>query len=89
MNTKQIIAASVAALALAISGAALAESETDILVSGDEPMNEGMAAEITEPAMDAAKQAKTAEMLKEEAGEIGGDMNPIDEGDAKQIKEPN
>ncbi len=65
MNTKQIIAASVAALALAISGAALAESETSVLVSGDEPMNEGMAAEITEPAPDAAAQAKTAEMLKE------------------------
>jgi hypothetical protein len=83
---KHIIASFVAAAALSVSGALLAEDETSVLVSGDEPMEVGDAAEAPTP--NAEEQAKTAEMLKEEAGEIGGDTNPIDEGDAAQMTEP-
>lgn len=89
MNVRTGLAVSVAILVLSASGLALAESETQRLISGDEPMNVGNAAEIKTPTPDAAKQAKTAEMLKEEAGEISGDLNPVDEGDAAEIKEPN
>lgn len=88
MKTKQIIATSVAAVALAISGVALSEQPATPMVSGDEPMNVGDSAQITAPTPNAAEQAKTAEMLKQQGGELSGDMNPIDEGDAAQIKSP-
>lgn len=88
MNARFGFAASVAVLLFAASGLAFASDESAPMISGDEPMNVGNAAQIEAPTPDAAKQAKTAEMLKEEAGEIGGDMNPVDEGDAAEIKEP-
>jgi len=34
------------------------------------------------------RRKKTEEMLQKEAGSISGDMNPVDEGDAAQIKAP-
>lgn len=88
MNVKYGFPVSVAALLLSASGLAFAADESSIMVSGDEPMNVGDAAQMEAPTPDAAEQAKTAEMLKEEAGAIGGDMNPVDEGDAAEIKEP-
>jgi len=88
MSEKHIIASFVAAVALSVSGALLAEDETSVMVSGDEPMEVGDAEEMKAPTPNAEEQAKTADMLKEEAGEIGGDTNPIDEGDAAQMTEP-
>jgi hypothetical protein len=40
------------------------------------------------PEPNAAAQEKTEKMLQEEAGMIGGDTNPIDEGDAAEMKAP-
>ena len=88
MTTKQILVSSGAAIALLLAGAAMAEQPATPWVSGDEPMNVEDAAQIKAPDPSAEAQAKTEKMLKEEAGEISGDMNPIDEADAKEIKEP-
>ncbi len=85
MTMKHLGFASGIALLLGVGGLAMAETP---MVSGDEPMNVGDAAQITAPDPSAAAQEKTEEMLKQEAGLISGDTNPVDEGDAAQMKSP-
>jgi len=64
MIIKQKAVAIVSACLFAASAAVLAsESETEILVSGDEPMNVANEAQITDPTPDAAEQAKTQEQM--------------------------
>jgi len=88
MNLKQTFVTSIAVFALSITGAAFAEQPATPMVSGDEPMEVGDTAEMQAPDPKAADQEKTEDMLKEEAGMIGGDTNPVDEGDAAEMKEP-
>jgi len=63
MTIKAIALAAIAALMLAGPVAFAAESETEILVSGDEPMNEGAEKEIKNPAPNAAEQAATQKQM--------------------------
>lgn len=76
MTVKHKAVAIIFACVFAASAAALAsESETEILVSGDDPMNVDDAAQITNPKHDAAEQAKTQEQMdevNEASGAIGG-----------------
>jgi len=88
MKLKHILLASTSAVLLAIGGAALAEQPKTPMVSGDEPMNVGGSAQIKAPDPSAPAQEKTEEMLKKEAGEISGDLNPAEEADAAQMKAP-
>jgi hypothetical protein len=86
MTMKQILVSAGAAIALSISGSAIAEQPATPLVSGDEPMNVESAEQIKAPDPSAEAQAKTEKMLKEEAGEISGDVTPATEADAAQMK---
>ena len=101
MYLRHILASSIIAVALTVSGVALAESKAEataktdavradssVMISGDEPMNVGDSAQIETPDPSAAAQGKTEAMLQKEAGVIGGNMNPVDEGDAAQLKMP-
>ena len=88
MTLKQTFVTSAAVFALSIAGAAFAEQPATPMVSGDEPMEVGDSMQLKAPDPMAAAQEKTEKMLKEEAGMIGGDTNPVDEGDAAEIKEP-
>jgi hypothetical protein len=88
MTLRQLLLTSSAAFALAVAGTAFAEQPATPFVSGDEPMNVGDSAQIKAPDPSAKVQAKTQKMLKDEAGMLGGDMNPVDGGDAAQIKAP-
>jgi hypothetical protein len=76
MTIKQKALAIVTALLFGASAAALAEqSETETLVSGDEPMNVANEAQVTNPEPDAAEQAKTQEQMdkvNETSGAIEG-----------------
>jgi hypothetical protein len=88
MTLKQTFVTSAAVVALSMAGAAFAEQPATPMVSGDEPMEVGDSMQLKAPDPMAAAQEKTEKMLKEEAGMIGGDTNPVDEGDAAEIKEP-
>jgi hypothetical protein len=88
MTGKQTVVLSAAVFALSIAGATFAEQPATPMVSGDEPMEVGDTAQMQAPDPNAAAQEKTEKMLKEEAGMIGGDTNPVDEGDAAEMKEP-
>ncbi len=71
MLAKPIALAAVAALMLGAGPLAFAESETEILVSGDEPMNPGAEKEITNPTPDPEAQAKTQEQMDKVEAEDG------------------
>ena len=88
MTMKHILVSTGAVIALSLSGAAMPEQTETPLVSGNEPMNVESSAQIKAPDPSAEAQAKTEKMLKEEAGEISGDMTPVDEADAAQMKAP-
>ncbi|NEX15954.1 MAG: hypothetical protein C1943_04770 [Halochromatium sp.] len=64
MSFKYQALAMTAALAFSASGLVMAsESETEILVSGDEPMNVDNAAEVSDPTPNAEEQAATQEQM--------------------------
>jgi hypothetical protein len=88
MNLKHILLTSTSAFALAVGGAALAEQPKTPLVSGDEPMNVGSSAQIEATHPSATAQEKTEGMLRKEAGELSGDVNPAEKADAAQMKAP-
>jgi hypothetical protein len=88
MNLRHILLTYTSAVALAVGSAALAEQSKTPFVSGDEPMNVESSAQIKAPQPSEKAQAKTGEMLKKEAGELLGDVNPAEEADAAQMKAP-
>ncbi len=76
MTMKQKALTIFTALLFGASAAVLAEeSETETLVSGDNPMNVANEAEVTNPEPNAEEQAKTQEQMdkvNEETGAIEG-----------------
>lgn len=76
MSLKYQALATMAALLFSVSTLVMAEkSETEILVSGDEPMNVDNAAEVTDPTPNAEEQAATQtqmDKVNEESGAIEG-----------------
>ena len=87
MKTKQILFSSAAALAIVFAGTVAAEQPATPFVSGDTPMNVGQEAQITNPTPNAAEQAATEKMLKNEGQELSGDY-PTDEGAQGQVTNP-
>ncbi|UHD16951.1 hypothetical protein [Thiocapsa bogorovii] len=87
MKTKQILSSSAAALAIVLAGTVAAEQPATPFVSGDTPMNVGQEAQVKNPTPNAAEQAATEKMLKNESEELTGEY-PTDMGDQKQIKNP-
>jgi len=88
MYLKHIVVTSASALAFAVGGAALAEQPKTPFVSGDEPMNVESSAQIKAPQPSTNAQEETEAMLKKEAGELSGDVNPAEDADAAQMKAP-
>jgi hypothetical protein len=88
MTKKPFALAAVAAMMLAAGPVAFAaESETEVLVSGDEPMNPGAEKEIKNPVSDAAEQMKTDAVEAESKVMVSGD-EPMDPGSAKEVANP-
>jgi hypothetical protein len=61
----------------------------DAAIKADEAAEaEAKAAEAVEEAAVAREKKEAAEGAKFHSEEVSGDMNPVDEGDAAQMKEP-
>lgn len=79
-------------LALAGTGAAFAAPDAsleDATTRADEAAEaEDKAAEAIEESAVAREKRKAKEAAEFTAEEVSGDMNPVDEGDEDQIKEP-
>jgi hypothetical protein len=89
MHIRTLLTSSALCAALGLFGSAVyaqsAASEEAAIKADDAAEAEAKAAEAVEEA-DVAREKKEAATFHAE--EVTGDMNPIDEGDAAQMKEP-
>jgi hypothetical protein len=91
MQIKMLSTAAVLGIALGLSGTAAfaASGMEDATTRGDEAAEaEDRAAEAREEAAVTREEREDAQAKKFTAEELSGDMNPVDEADSAQIKEP-
>ena len=93
MQLKQALTATTLCCSmLAFGGVAVAAPDSpieDAVIEADQAAEAAAKAAEAKAEAEVAKEKKMAkEGAKFEAEEVSGDVNPIDEGDAAQIKEP-
>jgi hypothetical protein len=92
MHIRTLLTSSALCAALGLFGSAVyaqsAASEEAAIKADDAAEAEAKAAEAVEEADVAREKKEAKEAATFHAEEVTGDMNPIDEGDAAQMKEP-